>query len=111
MTELVIPLQANPNQRTSVLIGDQSVTVEVYTIEDGGMYANAYIGSTLIIADARCNAGIAINQYNTPLVGFLTWISLNGNSPTWETIGTNCFLMWSDYSLEDKLYTKFEVAQ
>jgi hypothetical protein len=34
-----IPLQPYPNQRTTVTVNNQNVTVAVYIIQDGGMYA------------------------------------------------------------------------
>ena len=107
MSEFIIPLLANPNQKTSVLINDQNVTVEIYIIEGGALYANVYINDELIIAGAKCNAGVTLNQYNTPLVGYLTWVTFDGYDPTYPTIGISSFLLWSDYRLEDVLLSKF----
>lgn len=103
----IIPLQANPNQRTTVTVGSQNLTVDVYIVEDGGMYADVYIDATLILAGARCNAGVSLNQYNTPLKGYLTWWTESGYNPTWPQIGTTAFLLWSDYSVEDVFFGKF----
>jgi len=103
----IIPLQANPNQRTTVTINNQNLTVDVYIVEDGGMYADVYLNADLVIAGARCNAGIAINQYNTPIRGYLTWYTTSGYNPTWQQLGTSAFLMYSDYSIENTLFSKF----
>lgn len=106
-----IPLQAYPNQRVSITVNQQNLTVEVYIIEDGGMYANVYVGADLVVAGARCNAGIAINQYPTKIKGYLTWWTEDGYNPTWEQLGTTAFLLYSDYSIENTLFNKFMVAQ
>ena len=107
MTEYIIPLQPIPNQKTSVLVGGQNLTFEVFIIEGGALYANVYIDDTLIIGGTKCNAGITLNQYNTQLTGYLTWLTLDGYDPTYETIGTTSFLIWSDYSIEDALFAEF----
>lgn len=107
MTEFIIPLQPNPNQKTSLIVGNQNLTVEIYIIETGELYANVYIDTELILAGTKCNAGIALNQYNTNLNGYLTWVTLDGYDPTWQLIGTNAFLLWSDYSIEDKLFNNW----
>lgn len=105
-----IPLQPYPNQRTTVTVNNQNVTVAVYIIQDGGMYADVYIDADLIIAGARCNAGITLNQYLTPLKGYLTWWTADNAPPTWKQIGSTAFLLWSDYSIEDVLFDKYVVA-
>lgn len=101
-----IPLKANPNQRTTVTVGNQNVTVEIYVIENQHLYANVYINSTLVIAGTPCNAGVTLNQYNTPLNGYLTWVTLDGYEPTWQDIGTNSFLIWSDIEISKTLLSK-----
>lgn len=104
---LIIPLQANPNQRTTVTVGNQNVTIDVYVIEDGGLYADVYINADQIVAGARCNAGVTLNQYLTALNGYLTWWTEDGYNPTWQNIGKTAFLFWSDYSIEDAGYNQF----
>lgn len=104
---LQIPLQAYPNQRTSVIVNSESLTIELKTIENGFMYANVYLNSDLIICGAKCNAGISLNQYVTKLKGHLTWWTQDGYDPVWENIGTTAFLLYTDYPLEKQLYNKF----
>lgn len=107
----IIPLQAYPNQRTTVTVNNQNLTVSVYIIEDGAMYADVYLNADLVVAGAKCNAGIAINQYLTPIKGYLTWWTEDGYNPTWEQLGSTAFLLYSDYSIEDTLLNKFMATQ
>lgn len=103
----IIPLQAYPNQRTTVTVNNQNLTVSIYIIEDGTMYADVYLNADLVVAGAKCNAGVAINQYITPINGYLTWLTTDGYDPTWEQLGTTDFLLYSDYSIEDTLFKKY----
>jgi hypothetical protein len=93
---VTIPIKTLPNQTTSVTIGDQNITVDLYT-EDVYLYANCYLGSTNLFRNVRVVQGQYINPYTSPLKGYLFVYDLNGLSyPTWETLGVSSFLYYSD---------------
>lgn len=116
-------LQPIPNQRTTVVLNGQNITLDIYSItnpmnynivystetlpinqqiiagnrQDNLMFCNVYLNENIIIAGMRCVHAAYINQYLTPFVGYIFFYDDTGIDPTYQTLGTTSHLYFSDY--------------
>lgn len=102
-----IPLKKLPNQTVSCTINNQNLTLSIYVQENDELYMDVYLGATVILSGMRCNTGVSINQYNTQLNGYLTWVTLNNENPLYTDFGTNAHLLWSDLPISYTMYIKY----
>ncbi len=91
-----IPLKSLPNQTFSSLVNQQQLTIDLYQ-RDEYLFANVYLNATLIIGGMKCNNAVYLNQYPTPLNGYLFFYTKSGEDPTYLTLGTDAHLFYSDY--------------
>jgi len=103
-----IPLRAVPNQILVVQPSNQSLTISIYKQGDI-LYCNVNINAVRIITGAKCLCGVSINQYNTPLIGYLTFWNKNKTNPTYESLGTDSILLWSEEPISDIIYSKYVI--
>lgn len=97
MTLVEIPLIAIPNQELTVVLNNQQVTINVFLQNNDILYCNVTLNTTLIIAAAQANQAAYVNQYVTPLVGYLFWYTDDGQIPRYENLGTTAHLLYADY--------------
>lgn len=92
---LEIPLQAIPNQKLTVVVNKQQLTIDILLRGDK-LYATVYLGANLIISGMPCNNRVYLNQYPTALVGYLYFNTADGKEPVYTELGSNAKLYYSD---------------
>jgi hypothetical protein len=99
-----IPLENVINQTLSVVLNNQSITLELYTndceyegeIIHRKLLTNIYLNGILIYANVPCNNSQNLNQYNSDLIGYLYFYDSEDQEPDYNNFGKTCFLLWSD---------------
>lgn len=85
---VIIPVNAEPNQRFSIVLDNQNCTFELYQRYDR-LYATMYVDDVTIISGVICLDCVSLIQTaTTAFSGFICFVDTLGNEPPqWEGLG------------------------
>lgn len=92
----VIPLQAIPNQRFNIVLGEQNCTLHIYQ-RSGYMYLDLSVDNKVIRQGMICL--VNVNLLNYPVTGFSGYLFFADNSgaggtPVYDRLGSRYTLFY-----------------
>lgn len=90
-----VPVQALPNQTMQIVLGSQSVTLNVYQLSTG-LFMDVLVGSNLIIGGVICeNLNRIVRDLYLGFAGDLIWFDTQGTSdPIYSGLGARWLLIY-----------------